>query len=161
MTFSFQVKKEIDTDKFSFEALMTMNTAKVKSKKKKKELVDESDTSCLQFSAPTPGGGIKLAASGSNGASEKEMTDREAAFLATSRKKGGGAMMGGRKKTKMVTKVYRLYDMAEKMLTNHPQYLLACMHHYLYSAQLIMPALERLDEKTLHKVLFKQRRLCH
>ena len=47
------IKKEVDTDKFSFEALMTMNTAKVKKKKKVKEVVNETDSSVLDFQSTT------------------------------------------------------------------------------------------------------------
>ena len=141
------MKKETDTDNFSFEAMMTMNVAKVKKKKKVKNVVDESDTKCLQFSSKAS----SIRPTTSKVAVETEMTDREAAILASSRKKGGGSMMMS-KKIKYVTKVYSLKEMALKMLVNHPQYLLTCMHDYFYSADVLMPALERLDEKMLNLV---------
>ena len=47
---NFQVKQEIDTTGFSFEAMLTMNTAKVKkSKKIKSSTVNEHDESVLEF----------------------------------------------------------------------------------------------------------------
>ena len=46
----FQIKQEIDTTGFSFEAMLTMNTAKVKkSKKIKSSTVNEHDESVLEF----------------------------------------------------------------------------------------------------------------
>ena len=88
-------------------------------------------------------------------AQSAEMTDRDAAFLATQRKKGGGQMMGAasqRNKVKYVSRVYRLQEMSQKMLTNYPQYLLACMYKFIYAADVLMPAMERLDEKQLNLV---------
>jgi len=143
------MKKETDTDDFSFEAMMTMNVAKVKKKKKVKNIVDESDTKCLQFTAAAP---PTLRPTTSKAAdAEPEMTDREAAIMATSRKKGGNSMMM-QKKIKYVSKVYTLYEMSQKMLVNHPQYLLSCMNDFVYPADILMPALDRLDEKMLHLV---------
>ena len=47
---NIQVKQEIDTTGFSFEAMLTMNTAKVKkSKKIKSSTVNEHDESVLEF----------------------------------------------------------------------------------------------------------------
>ena len=40
-----------------------------------------------------------------------------------------------------------------KTIKNYPKYLLA-PHDFMYSADIIMPAMERLDEKCLHKVSF-------
>ena len=65
--------------------------------------------------------------------------------------------------------IYRLYNMnydidhyrenrnsrkSLKTIKNYPKYLLA-PHDFMYSADIIMPAMERLDEKCLHKVSFR------
>ena len=57
-----------------------------------------------------------------------------------------------RNKVKYVSRVYRLQEMSQKMLTNYPQYLLACMYKFIYAADVLMPAMERLDEKQLNLV---------
>merc|ERR1712235_229110 len=80
------------------------------------------------------------------------MTDAEAALLATTRKQGNH-LMASQKKIKYVSKVYNLYDLSLKTIKNYPKYLLA-PHDFMYSADIIMPAMERLDEKCLHKVSF-------
>lgn len=142
------MKKEVDTDKFSFEALMTMDMTKLKKKKKVKDVIDESDKSCLSFTTTTS----TVRGGATNEAQSDDLTDREAALLATSRKKGGGAMMMASKKQKYVSKVYSLFDMAQKTLVNYPNHLLSCVHLFVYPADVLMPALERLDEKTLNFV---------
>jgi hypothetical protein len=142
----------MDTANFSFEALMTMNTAKVKKKKKIKTNVDESDTSCLLFD--TKSTSLKsLKSKEQKDDPDDQMTDRDAAILASTRARGGGKMMGSQsKKTKYVAKVYTLFELSQKMLENYPMHLLSCMHSFVFPADIIMPALERLDEKSLHMV---------
>jgi len=147
------VKQEIDTTGFSFEAMLTMNTAKVKkSKKIKSSTVNEHDESVLEFEATSV---VKKSSSKLKETLKKkkaEMTDAEAALLATTRKQGNH-LMASQKKIKYVSKVYNLFDLSLKTIKNYPKYLLA-PHDFMYSADIIMPAMERLDEKCLHKVCF-------
>lgn len=146
-------KAELDTEEFSFEAMMTMNTAKVKKKKSKKINVDDRDANCLQLSQAD----IRRLPSSAKVAvakkSEKEMTDREAAFLATSSKRGGcQELILERRRIRHVDRVYPLLEIAQKVLTNHPQFLLNCMDRFIYAADVIMPAMERLDAKSLNLI---------
>ena len=55
-------------------------------------------------------------------------------------------------KVRLVAKVYPLMEICQKVLTTHPQYLLNCMDQFVYAADVIMPALERLDAKSLNLV---------
>ena len=43
-------------------------------------------------------------------------------------------------------------EICQRVLTSHPQYLLNCMNQFHYAADVIMPALERLDAKSLNLV---------
>ena len=55
-------------------------------------------------------------------------------------------------KVRLVAKVYPLMEICQRVLTTHPQYLLNCMDQFVYAADVIMPALERLDAKSLNLV---------
>lgn len=145
------VKQEIDTSGFSFDAMLTMNTAKVKkSKKIKSSTINEHDESVLEFESTSV---VKKSSSKLKETLKKkkaEMTDAEAALLATTRKQGNH-LMSSQKKVRYVSKVYNLFDLSLKTIKNNPKYLLA-PHDFMYSADIIMPAMERLDEKCLHKL---------
>lgn len=83
-------KEEMETEGFSFDAMMSMNTAKVKKKKKSKKLnIDESNASCLQLSKADMQR-LPMSSSSSSAPKKppKELNDRDAAFLATTSKKG-------------------------------------------------------------------------
>jgi len=43
-------------------------------------------------------------------------------------------------------------EICQRVLTTHPEYLLTCMSQFHYAADVIMPALERLDAKSLNLV---------
>ncbi|CBY36637.1 unnamed protein product [Oikopleura dioica] len=147
-------KEEMETEGFSFDAMMSMNTAKVKKKKKSKKLnIDESNASCLQLSKSDMQR-LPMTSSSSSTAKAKppkELNDRDAAFLATTSKKGGiTELLAERRKVRLVAKVYPLMEICQRVLTTHPQYLLTCMSQFHYAADVIMPALERLDAKSLN-----------
>jgi len=146
------VKKEIDTAQFSFAAMMTMNTSKVKKKKKVKvgNLGDEHDESVLEMrSGSSAQSGKKQVIKKKK--EETEMTDAEAAKLATQRKKTSQYSMTGAVKKRFVPKVYSLFDLSEKVLKNNAEYLL-CRHQFMLSADVIMSAMERLKAEQLHRL---------